>query len=272
MVSSPHLYEVWILFQLIHQLKKAQFTCENITGSMIAHFEKERTLSGWSGKFKSSKGAAGLYYEKEIDLENGRKVKPDFIFLFKNSNQNWDAHVLDAKYKPYTNINENVLQNDLEHSARRYLEIKHEKITVKSAALVHIDEKTNNWNVDANHLYKISQFPTLPGLTDHLATYMKRIFHHFNNWLSMCPKCGGDAECILGNYKVTYICDRCENVWVKNQCRGDFHPNSTTPRLLKYPSGNYNIQVGNQWNVYCPVCFRDVNGNRIRQNLYGHCL
>ncbi|QDY45786.1 hypothetical protein FK545_11225 [Planococcus glaciei] len=83
MVSSPHLYEVWILFQLIRQLQKVQFNSKDIVNSMIEHFKVAGTLSGWRKIFKSSNGLAGIYYEKEFQLENGRNAKPDYTLIFK---------------------------------------------------------------------------------------------------------------------------------------------------------------------------------------------
>lgn len=270
MVSSPHLYEVWILFQLIRHLQKVQFTDRNIASSMMAHFDKYGTLSGWRKSLNSPNGAVGIYYEKECQLENGRKAKPDYMLLFKNSDFSWDAHILDAKYKPYTSMDDKTLMQDIEHSGRRYLTIADKSIEIKSAALVHIDKDTENWNVDYNRNYSISHLSAIPEGIENIATYVKRILHFFNKQITTCPTCGETAERINQEYKNTYICHHCNEVWVENTCKRAYHPRpQVLPKLLKYPSGNYNIQVDNQWNVYCPVCSREANGDQIQQDVFG---
>lgn len=270
MVSSPHLYEVWILFQLIHQLQKVQFTNRNIASSMIEHFNEHGTLSGWKKSLSSSNGVVGIYYEKECRLQNGRKARPDYMLLFRNSKNLWDAHIIDAKYKPYTSMENRILENDMQNSARRYLTIEDGNVEIKSATLVHIDRRIGNWNVDYNRKYSLSHFSAAPEEIENISTYIKRTLHFFNKQVRTCPTCGEWAEKDDEKFKSTYICHSCNEVWVENTCKREYHPfPQTLPKLLKYPSGNYNIQVGNLWNVYCPVCSREVNGGKIQQNLRG---
>ncbi|QDY45787.1 hypothetical protein FK545_11230 [Planococcus glaciei] len=180
---------------------------------------------------------------------------------------------MDAKYKPYLLMGETALRNDLEHSGRRYLTISDDSINLKSAALVHIDKNIENWNVDTNRRYSISHFSAQPEILENINIYMKRILHFFNKQLEICPSCGTVTKPDSPDFKETYICNTCNEVWVKNTCKRNFHPKpQVLPELLKYPSGNYNMQVGTQWNVFCPVCSQDANGNRVQQDIFGRRL
>lgn len=274
MINSPHLYEVWILLQLIYHLDKVKFTCFGVIDSLLNYFVENNTLSGWSGKFTSCEDTVGLYYEREFTLANGSKVKPDYILLFQKGKQGkWDAHSLDAKYKPYTLLDHGVLHKDIDRSGRRYLKIENNKIDMKSAALVHLDQEAGNWNIDPARIYSLSHFHVVPGQTEGLQIYLKRILHYFSGRVELCPSCGESVPCMDQNYKRTFICEHCNEVWVDNTCahKNRLHPQFNV-RLLKYPSGNFNVQVGNQWNVYCPVCSKDVNGQVIQKDLFGRTI
>ncbi|MEF3355418.1 nuclease domain-containing protein [Paenibacillus sp. GYB006] len=274
LTNSPHLFEVWMLLQLIRELERLQFVCEDIIGSLVSHFHMTHSLSGWSGRFKNRDEVVGLYYEPELMLADGKLVKPDYLLLVKNSTGTWHAHTLDAKYKPYFNMDKKVLEKDIERSCRRYLNIVKDKIIMKSAALVHMDQRTCNWNIEKKVLYSLSHFHVVPGNTDGLKIYIKRIFHYFGKRLNKCPSCGEDATCIDQKfYKQTYICEACNEVWVNNTCKKKYHPNSSeNVSLLKYASGNFNIRVGNEWNVYCPACSRDANGQVINLDIFGRTI
>ncbi|MGG4132129.1 hypothetical protein ABEW19_28135 [Paenibacillus illinoisensis] len=271
LTNSPHLYEVWVLLQLIRELNRVKFVCKDVAESLISHFEKKRTLSGWRDMFTYEDKVVWLYYECELPHESGKLVKPDYLLLFKTQESDlWHAHTLDAKYKPYVDMGKKVLEHDLERSGRRYLGISKNKIVMKSASVVHMDKRTNNWNVDTRKLYSLCHFHAIPGNLEGLKIYMKRFFHYFENLKHLCPSCGEIATCRDQNFKQTYICDFCNEVWVNNTCRDLNRQHvKTKVRLLKYASGNYYLQVGDDWNVYCPICSSDVNGHIVKTDLFG---
>ena len=271
-LNSPNLYEIWILFRLIHQFQKLQFKAKGLSDSLVKYYEEHKSLSGWKQIFLSKQDTMVLYYEPEMTIDDGGSVKPDYMIITRrNQNSIWQAHSLDAKYKPYTILSPNILEKDLERSGRRYLRIANHNIEMKTAALVHIDKHTTNWNIDTNNVYSLSQFSAIPGKVENIQTYLKRIFHFYLGKHTMCPSCGQSSEVIDDIYKQTYLCDSCNEVWVNNVCkyRKQYHPQFRV-KLLKYPSGNYNVQVGNQWNVYCPICSRDVNGHKVEHDSFGN--
>lgn len=273
-LNSPNLFEIWVLFKLIHQFQKLKFQTKGLSDSLLNYYDEHKSLSGWKHNFSSKKDEKVLlYYEPEMTIDDGGSVKPDYMIVTrKNKNSIWHAHSLDAKYKPYTILSPNILTKDLERSGRRYLRIDNRNIEMKTATLVHIDKHTTNWNIDTNNVYSLSQFSAMPGHVENIKTYLKRIFHFYLGEHKMCPSCGQRADEIDDNYKQTYLCDSCNEVWVNNVCkyRRQYHPQQLNVKLLKYPSGNYNVQVGNQWNVYCPICSRDVNGHRMERDPFGN--
>lgn len=271
-LNSPNLYEIWILFRLIHQFQKLQFKTKGLSDSLVKYYEEHKSLSGWKQIFSSKQDTMVLYYEPDMTINDGGSVKPDYLIITRrNQNSIWQAHSLDAKYKPYTILSPTILEKDLERSGRRYLRIANHNIEMKTAALVHIDKHTTNWNIDTNNVYSLSQFSAIPGKVENIQTYLKRIFHFYLGKHTMCPSCGESSEVIDDIYKQTYLCDSCNEVWVNNVCkyRKQYHPQFRV-KLLKYPSGNYNVQVGNQWNVYCPICSRDVNGHKVMHDSFGN--
>jgi len=273
LINSPHLFEVWMLLQLVRGLRRLRFDCPNLFESLVNHFDTDGTLSGWSGRFGHGTETIELYYEPRLVLRDGSSVRPDFLLEFRDAESGeCHAHTLDAKYKPYVDLGTATLEDDIGRSARRYLNIAKEGTRVRSAALVHIDPRISNWNLDGANRYELSHFPVRPGYTEGIRTYMRRAFHYFDNRINKCASCGKCAAKIDQGYKTTYICDDCSEVWVDNVCSHRNSPFVGRPRtrLLKYASGNYNVQVGKSWNVYCPFCHQEVRGASIRTDIFGY--
>lgn len=274
-MSSPRLYEIWILLQLIHHLKKIKIDCSGVRYSLVEKYKKDKKISGWFYRFPFDKtrGEFVLYYEKSIHLEDSKMIMPDYLFLYRHhKNTKWQGHVLDAKYKPYSELLSRQLEKDINHSGKRYLrKIQNTSIIMKSATLVHIDNNATNWNVDSNSLYHLSHFFALPGNLENIQTYIKRILHFFGLQKTICPSCGEKAHCEDKVYKQTYKCPNDYEVWVSNTCRYKREHQNINHNfaLMKYAFGNYNNQVENNWDVHCPVCHKDYNGNVLKLDLYG---
>ncbi len=276
MMNSPHLYEVWTLLQLVHHISKLKFDCSNVCKSLVDYYARNKKISDWRFKFvNSERGEFFLYYEPDLYMDN-KKLKPDYLLLYRrNGEDTWQGHTLDAKYKPYTRLSTNKIRKDIDRSCVRYLtKIKQNTIVMRSSSLVHVDEQANNWNVNQDATYSISHFSLLPGDTENISTYLKRIFHFFGGKKDLCINCGGIADVEDKGYKQTYICPHDKEVWVSNICRykSSHSWSSRHLALMKYASGNYNTQVNNRWDVHCPVCDKDYEGNALKLNVFGHHL
>ena len=277
MMNSPHLYEVWMLLQLIHQFRRLKFDCSKAWESLFKKYEENNSLRGWrfrmSPKNPELLNECVLFYEPTIKQDNDQSLKPDYFILYRSSpTEDWQGHTLDAKYKPYSSLSQNVINNDLERSGRRYYQnLNKRNVVMKSAALVHIDRDSVHWNVDEGRIYETSHFSAIPGELKNLEIYMTRLLHYHFRLEKICPSCGGAVTPRDQGYKVTYICENDGEVWVSNTCRYKrrFHPDQDI-RLMKYVSLNYNVQVQDNWDVHCPACTRDYNGNVLELNVLGH--
>lgn len=276
MINSPHLYEVWLLLQLVQHLRKIKLDCSGVRRSLIKKYKKDKKISGWKYKFlfKEDGGELALCYEPEILVKGEGKLRPDYLILYRpRKSEEWQGHTLDAKYKPYTKIPLNVLEHDIDHSCSRYLnKIKKGGLVMKSASLVHVDCRANNWNLDRNRVYNLSHFSVLPGDMGNIQIYLKRIFHFYGGYKELCLSCGNIAKKEDKIYKQTYMCQEDNEVWVSNICkyRKTHHfNNNQNISLMKYPSGNYNTQVKNNWDVHCPICNKDYHGNVLVLDVFG---
>lgn len=274
MVSSPHLYEVWILLKFLQQLYRVKFDFTGVIQSLVNKYMKDKTVSGWRHcfPFKEGSGECFIYYEPYIEVQGGN-LKPDYLILYRaERGQNWQGHTLDAKYKPYKQLNQDVIVDDIQRSCYRYLNnIENDQVCMKSAALVHTDIHATHWNVNHDAVYTISHFSVLPGDTENLNVYFKRLFHYFGKRKKLCMSCGDMADVQDQGYKQTYICPNDGDVWVDNTCRHrQGHPlEYRSIDLMKYAFGNYNWQVLNQWDVHCPVCNRNYDGNVLNTDIFG---
>lgn len=275
-ISSPQLYQLWVLLQIISELERFQFQTEKVWSSLMNHYKKKEDLIGWKCTFSSKKrGKIALYYEYEVKSQEGKMMQPDYMIAYKgDENEQWDLHILDAKYKPYSAMKhgQRTLKKDIERSANRYIRnMETSKTRVRSATLIHTDSNIVHWNLEDGSLYELSHFYLLPGNMENLNTYMKRFFHFFNDQTDICLTCGGNTIPLLFNNKETYICENDDEVWVKNSCRySRSHKNHPRLSLMKYASQNYNRQVQADWNVHCPVCKKEYAGQTIHLDCFGH--
>ena len=235
------------------------------------------------------------------------KYKPDYILLYKSTEEwqghfldakykcyPEDSEISDNRLGQ-SELQKHWLDNDIKHSAERYLkniptfQDKRRNLKAKtvSAAIVHTTPNASNWNVDKTEerteFYKTAHFNQLPYDNDkvrankgidmnNLNTWLKRTLHYFGETFEICPTCGRKDGTIEEKgktiYKTTYKCDGeggCKTVWVKNSCKKEFE--CDFPTLMKYSAGNYNLPVEGEWNVYCPKCDREVNGNLAERTL-----
>lgn len=277
LTSSAHLYEVWILFQIIHELRNLQFDCSWVIPSLMAKYNRDSHLEGWSYEFHSKKGAGTfrLDYNVTYGGQGREHLKPDYVLYYrKPGGTTWTGHTLDAKYKPYTKMGEKVLKQDLERSCARYLQLPldDKNFVIHSSSLVHIDSNICNWNVDRWDLYCVSHFYAVPGDLSNLRIFLKRIIHFFGKQYDLCPSCGNRTDVMEDkHYKQTYICENDHEVWVVNICHNRRkHPfQYRNVKLMKYPADNFNVQVKNEWNVYCPVCHKDAEDHKLKQDIFG---
>ncbi|WP_156851312.1 hypothetical protein [Planococcus donghaensis] len=275
MMNSPHLYEVWMLLQLIHQFRRLQFDCSQVWESLVEKYTREKKINGWNCHLPSlqNQGEFWIYYEPNLRGEDNGLLKPDYLICYRRSKSDiWQVHSLDAKYKPYSDFAVEIFEYDLERSCRRYYrQINIDNTTMRSAALVHIDKQSTHWNIDSDSIYKTSHFSVLPGELGNLEIYMTRLLHYFFELEEICPSCGKVVKGVKDKHKMVYICAEEGEVWVSNKCgsRWDYHRTQDI-RLMKYASLNYNNQVQNNWDVHCPICWRDYNRNILNLNLFGN--
>ncbi|HDX9688824.1 TPA: hypothetical protein ROY10_004425 [Bacillus thuringiensis] len=82
---------------------------------------------------------------------------------------------------------------------------------------MHTDIHAIHWNVNHDAVYTISHFSVLPGDTENLNVYFKRLFHYFGKCNRLCLTCGDMADVQDQGYKQTYICPNDGDVWVGRQ-------------------------------------------------------
>lgn len=277
-LSSPHLFEVWVLFQIIQNLVSLQYNFENIKGSLISYYLKNRkNIEGWKGLFTSNDKESEMLLGYNIEIKQVIHTKPDFIILQRKSGENnWNGHTLDAKYKPYSKLGSMgklMLKDDIKRSCTRYYDgIELKNTEMKSSSIIHIDSNIKNWNYIADSpIHSIAHFSVAPGNTVNLQTYLKKTLHFFGELYDKCPTCGGESEKIdQSRYKDIYLCTEDNEVWVVNTCRYKMessHP--TNMKLMKYANNNYNEQVENEWNVHCPACHKDYHGKLKIIDIFG---
>lgn len=275
-LSSPNLYQLWVLIQVIYELNKyGYYAEENVWTSLLECYEKEQDIKDWRHLFMSkNRGKILLGYELSVWNRVKGEMRPDYLLAYQaEGEKKWKLHILDAKYKPYSKMKngEKLLEGDLERSARRYVNEIHlnDGVENTSAALVHTDPTIHHWHVDKEYLYQTSHFHLLPGDLEGVKTYMKRLFHYFHEQDDLCPTCGEETVSLEGKegWKQTYICPHDDEVWVKSTC--NYCGNTPRIQLFKYASDNYNEQVDQQWNVHCPQCSKEYKGSEVELDIFG---
>lgn len=300
-LKSPTLYEIWVLLKLMERFQVWGADCHQFYEEIIEQYAVRGTISDYVGQFKLANKPFDLriYYDYKHE-ENG--LRPDFMLeFFTNDAQGTfsQRHFLDAKYKAYSTMNNGAteLRADLCRSARRYVEqfTQTAECEYKSASIIHPDVQSTWWNVKGNEVnpqnevHRYAHFSFTPRNQQALAIYLKRILHESSGAGHCCPNCASADISIeysekrnqgpnVRKWKVTYICESCNLVWVANYCgtcvrshrnlipyydhlenRNLFKP---TP-LYKYATNNYNVQVRDEWNVHCPTCFATANDDEV---------
>lgn len=287
LLKSPTLYEVWVLLKIIHYFSEWGLDAHEFVVDIQKKYKDSKSISGYKKQFRLENRPfdIGIYYDFTFD---GSGYRPDFVIgFFEKENKQWSLHTLDAKYKCYSEMTkgEQTLLNDLKHSCTRYLnDLFDGDLKVKSATLIHTDIKSLNWNVKEKQVntednqHTIAHFHFTPFESKNLQIYLKRLLHENSGLDHCCPKCGQFVEGIIQNTKefqnkisrkILYNCSVCEEVWVANFCSScSYHgrnmklfyyngyPKYLARQLYKYPTHNYNIQVGESWDVHCPNCYK----------------
>jgi hypothetical protein len=286
-LKSPTLYEIWILLKVIQQLSQWGVRPYEFVQDVKARYLSQGSISGYNKLFKLEDKPFNicLYYDYSF---NDKGYRPDFVIgFYDKQNRKWYMNTFDAKYKNYSKMKKGSrkILNDLEHSGTRYLNelfFSDHNLLLKSATVVHPDIKSINWNVKQSQVnperkqHRIGHFYLTPHRSKNLSIYFKRLLHECCNFGYCCPTCG---KKILGfqeeinrfndklGLKTTYLCEECEEVWVSNFCSSCFYNGIDMSRirkngninrypkpLYKYPIDNYNLQVGDNWDVHCPSC------------------
>ncbi len=262
LISSPYLYQNWIFFKildyLIFNLKFNVKHEEQIIKKAIDYYNKENSLIGFSIKLQSKSNNINIEVHNEKTFEknetlSGEVLRPDIALKINNS---WIF--LDAKYKPYSKM-KTIYKNDIENSATRYRE---NILNSRTAFLVHPDKsKKNDFNYNKPH--KDGSFPLTPTYINGLIIFFKIVLHYHLNY-DICTICGNENIKKQNPlpYKTYYICNECNEFWVKNKCwNRSEHLYSNDLILYKYLNNNIHIEdnelVENKnwdWDVPCPVC------------------
>lgn len=295
-LKSPTLYEIWIFLKIIQQLHQWGVNTDGLVTEIYKNHEQHKEFKQFKKLFKLPNNPfdIALYYNYSFGDE--KKICPDFIIAFYiKQTREWFFHTLDAKYKCYS-INkrsERLLEKDLKNSAQRYLnvinELAQDNITAQTATLIHTDVQALNWNLqEANinptkAIHQYAHFHFTPNNTKNLNIYFKRILHEASHIANCCPTCGRETQGQIRNerpvgdkkkWKTIYICQFDKEVWVGNYCgrcfnnrRGliPYNRGSIQWRarpLYKYAKSNYNVQVDEDWDVHCPICYKNFNGSK----------
>lgn len=290
LLKSPTLYEVWVLLKIIQQLSQWGVNPREFIDDIENKYVKPNThsISGYRKQFRlmDKPYDIGIYYDFTFNFFE-KEYRPDFMIGFYNkSKKKWAFHTLDVKYKNYSAMKngKKEFNKDLKKSAFRYLtELFPNKDYLHSATLVHLDPLGGHWNVKPNlsekiiTQHKLAHFVFSPINGKNLQIYLKRLLHEGSGYANCCPNCGQEKQGEILNYKVInrnkrswktiYKCDECKELWVANFCSDcsfnnrnpltDYENNIryNYPRpLFKYPTHNYNVQVGDEWEVHCPTC------------------
>lgn len=253
-LKSPSLYEIWILFKIVDQLKHWGFDSAQFIEWIHLKYSTAEKLQGFDEIFELSKMPfrVKLMFNKPC-TEN---LRPDYVLGIQNiKNGIWQWHTLDAKYKVYSNTTYQYLKEDLQHSALRYKNrIYIEKESITSSTLIHPTNGVFHWNIhlDDAQPQTIGHFFVKPADANMLKIYFKRLLHHFNGCENICPNC---HEKVIGKEKwsgiFTYVCDKCSEVWVSSHC---WSCGKHTGNLYKYAIDNYHYQEKQKWSVHCSKC------------------
>lgn len=260
LVKTPHLYEKWIFIKFIYILvEKFNFRYlgseKSLLENLIIYFNnKEKSFSGYSISLQNQNKMIRLFYEPDL-----KGMKPD-IGMKLISNNKYITGFLDAKYKPYSELKDQ-LEKDIKHSAIRYKTISDKGCF---AFLIHPDQKCNS-QFEYSRPHEYGYCFLKPGKEDDFHLLINMILHFHAGWDELCPDCGRIAVSVSREiYKKHYCCEVCKTFWVQNSCwnyssheisykkKNDLQKSDNY--LYKYGSLNYHQEELGDWDVHCPRC------------------
>ncbi|MEH7075158.1 hypothetical protein [Neobacillus drentensis] len=247
LLHSPDLYEKWVFFKTLYYFTGTmKFTPQgrNVMEEILTYYETHKKLKGFRISLVISPSTK-LVIGSEVRFDNNRR--PDIALRFDQPNKQ-SLVFLDAKYKPYSKLTEQ-LERDLDHSAKQYREMD---ARGKAAFLVHPDEERGN-HFEITRPHRDGYFMLKPGHEEGLALFVKMAFHFHMGWENICPDCGESVEGPFDDwgFKKYYRCDCCQSFWVQSVCWNRMH---TKQRLYKYLYRNFHRSTAHDWDVHCPRC------------------
>ncbi len=281
-----HIYELWIFYKIIDiltkkigwKLKDSKNIIESLREYLIGN-KKKQTSSCVNLSWENWK--IELYHEPKIDLLQGNYIKPDFIFKFKKDNEYKGMAVLDAKYRDYSSQGSTQWVEDVVTVAmNKYGNMQPKdlfwKVPIVTSSIVHSDtkisenaeEKYNPYHVLYNEklfdeklssetAHKYGSIYMIPSKTYVFENWFRSIMEYQLGEYKVCWNCGKSKEIEEKNLltqsgypKYHYICNSCNEFWVKVHCSKKGHHD-----LIKHMN-NYHLQVerGEKWYVVCPSC------------------
>jgi hypothetical protein len=248
LLHSPDLYEKWVFFKTLHYFTDTMgFPPQNgnVMEEILKYYEDKKMLQGFLIRLQVKK-QVHLVVGSELIFKNQRR--PDIALLFVEPNKQTVAF-LDAKYKPYSKMTEQ-LEKDLDHSAKQYREMDPRG---KTAFLVHPDEARGS-HFEITKPHRDGYLMLKPGREEGLALFAKMALHFHLGSNEICPDCGSTVEDDdikdLG-FKKHYTCKYCKSFWVQSVC---WNRNHHRQPIYKYLYRNYHRPTAHDWDVHCPLC------------------
>lgn len=284
-LDSSQLFEIWTLLQLYSECIRLKFLPRTpIMQRLQEHLKKHKSLSGVAIQFEHYKTQDRLIvvFSPQIQLSNHEIRRPDLVVTFVNARKkSHQHHTLQIRHLPYQNPHyAYLLRHHLMGSRNRFIhDLAGTAYEMTSTSLIH-SASMANWNIELEEspLYSHAHFHVTPDQTNHLKTYLSRILHQYNGNSDYCPSCGSIQ---IGTpypsrkraYKWTYVC-ACGEVWGSYLCKNsydeEYHNEQTKKtQVTKYMFGNYNPLSSENWDVYCPTCHRNQEGDMFLQNMSG---
>lgn len=281
-----HIFEVWILYKILHLLTKEigwrLDAYKDVTACLDDYLlvGNQKGFENFSVTLFLQHWQLELYYEPKIDLPFGQYRTPDFVFKFKMNNRFMGIVVLDAKYRNYNSQGTKKWVEDIiDVAINKYGEMQpidakwqapilasgiiHSDITISENAEdkynpyhVMYNETLFNTNLSSEKAHKYGSIYMIPSKTYVFRNWFRLIMEYHLGEHKVCWNCG-EAEKVheqqfltQGGYpKYYYTCRKCNEFWVKVHCRSNRH------KLVKHMN-NYHLQVESRrkWYVICPSC------------------
>ncbi|WP_462405906.1 nuclease domain-containing protein [Gracilibacillus sp. Marseille-QA3620] len=281
-----HIFEVWILYKILHLLTNEMGWSlkgyKNVTACLDEYLlgKSHKGLQNLAVTLTWQQWQVELYYEPRIDLPCNQYLTPDFVLKFKKNNRSMGIVVLDAKYRNYHSQGAEQWVKDIvdiaidKYGSMQPIDSKwqapilasgiiHSDITISENAEdmynpyhVMYNEELFNTNLIDEKAHKYGSIYMIPSKTYVFKNWFRLIMEYHLNEHKVCWNCGeaGDVhERVLltqrGYPKYYYTCKKCNEFWVKVHCSLNGH------KLVKHMN-NYHLQVEsrNKWYVVCPSC------------------